>query len=119
MRRLAVLFWVMLAGAGNAQGQLYLAANGDVFTAQENRHGLVLTAVPPESAPVVNDAPGLSVFAPGDVFYLGRSCDAFSRDLGNGNWQLSDAGFVVQFPSLQIAFPGQSLQLTNADKCSG
>lgn len=117
MRHLGILFLALLAGMAHAQGQLYLAANGDVFSIEENRHGAILTAIPRDQAPVVSGVSGLAIFQPGDVLYLGRSCDAFSQELGEGRWEASTAGFTVAFDTLQISFPGQLIGVGAGQGC--
>ncbi len=98
----------LFAGAVAAQNTQYLSTDGTVFAFEENRHGAVLTSIEPTETPLVIDgaAPRIAV---GDILYLGRSCDAFSDDFGEGRWSMTSAGFIVEFLTIRLAFPGQTI----------
>lgn len=116
-RMFASFFAVMLAGAAPAQSLQYLSSDGAVFAFEENRHGAVLTSIEPlEDALFVNGMNTPSI-EPGDVLYLGRSCDAFSKNLGDGSWSWTNGGFIVEFSTVRVAFPGQAIDIVPGNRC--
>lgn len=117
IRVLVSLTAIFLAGAAFAQGTQYLSNDGVLFDFEENEHGAVLTSVEPKDGPLVlNDAatPRIDV---GDVLYLGRSCDAFSLEFGDGSWNWTNGGFIIDFPGLRVAFPGQAIDVVPGNRC--
>lgn len=66
----------------------YQEGGGGTWRAEENAHGAVLRQ--------------------GRItIYLGRSCDAFSPQLGRGRWGWANGGWLVAFPRRRIGFPRQ------------
>ena len=108
---------MLLAGAAWAQGTQYLSTDGALFTFEKNQYGAVLTSVAPKDEPlIVMDEP-VSPIDVGDVLYLGRSCDAFSQEFGDGSWNWTNGGFIVDFPGLRVAFPGQEIDVVPGNRC--
>lgn len=100
------VFW---AGVGLAQDGPFLAHDGTVFSFQENRHGGVFTSIGGA------EAAELDV---GDVLYLGRSCDAYSPEFGDGSWSRTDMGFLVEFSRLSLGFPDQFIDISQGNRCN-
>ncbi len=117
MRYLTVVMGLALAGPGAAQGGTFLSADGSEFEFEKNRHGAVLTSVEPQSQSVFAGAGATPRFSPGEVLYLGRSCDAFTRQFGDGTWNATEDGVLVEFGPVRLAFPGQDMDITSGDRC--
>lgn len=117
MRYLTSLTMIMVASAAMAQDVLYLSSDGALFDYKTNRHGAVMTSVQPPDESIVIATDAAPAIAPGKVIYLGRACDAFSKELGNGNWGSTNGGFFVEFGDLRVAFPGQDIALVRGDRC--
>ncbi|MEJ6403765.1 hypothetical protein [Yoonia sp. 2307UL14-13] len=115
MFRVLVIVLLMAGGSATAKGERFLSAAGDVFKAEQNRHGAVLTAVASDEDPIIVPLDAERLTQPGDIFYLGRSCDAFSERFGDGNWRWTDSGFFVFFEDTRFAFPGQEI-IVGADR---
>ena len=45
--------------------------------------------------------------AKGQVYYLGKSCDAFAPGLGEGRWWWAASAFVVEVGGRAIRFAGE------------
>ena len=45
--------------------------------------------------------------AAGQVYYLGKSCDAFAPGLGEGRWWWAASAFIVQVGGQAIRFGGE------------
>ena len=59
------------------------------------------------------------IFKSSDLtIYIGKSCDVYSPEIGNGNWKLIDQGFIIYIGDNAIYFPRQTLDIDNANKCS-
>ena len=112
----ANIAFVVIGTAALAQSTEYFSMDGDLFAFEENRHGAVLTSIEPTSdiLPTTDVAPKTKV---GDIVYVGRSCDAFSKEFGEGSWSWSNAGFIVEFPDLRLAFPGQAIDIVSGNGC--
>ena len=115
MRYMMVVVGLALAGPGAAQGGTFLSADGSEFQFEKNRHGAVLTSIPPQGETVFSG--GVPQFAPGEVLYLGRSCDAYARRFGDGTWNATEDGVLVDFGEVRLAFPGQQMDVTSGDRC--
>lgn len=107
-RVLVSVFAIFWAGVGLAQNGPFLAHDGTVFSFQENQHGGVFTSIGG------TEATALDV---GDVLYLGRSCDAYSPEFGDGSWSRTDIGFLVQFSRLSLGFRDQLIDISEGDRC--
>lgn len=46
------------------------------------------------------------------TIYLGRSCDASSKDYGKGQWSWANGGFIVKFKNEEFGFGRQELDIT-------
>ncbi len=117
MRYLMSLTTIILASAAAAETVLYLSSDGALFNYETNRHGAVMTSVEPPSDSIVVATDEAPAVPPGEVIYLGRACDAFSKQFGEGSWQSTDGGFFVEFGDLRVAFPGQDITLVRGDLC--
>lgn len=119
MFRVAIVFGICLAQGAIAQTSQFLSADGILFEYEQNRHGVVLTATSQDDIFVVETAPEAEepMTKIGDAVYLGRGCDAFSRKLGDGSWQSVNGGFLVQFGKVEIAFPGQQIDVGRGVTC--
>ncbi|MFQ6553184.1 hypothetical protein AAD018_012680 [Aestuariibius insulae] len=83
----------LIVGTASAFG--YTSTEGREYGLNCNRNGYVLTP----NQPVI----------PSGTLYLGRSCDAFSDVLGEGEWVRGRAGFRIDFEDRAISFPQQAL----------
>ena len=92
---LALAALVLAAGAGPARAQL-ISSEGDRYAETTNANGIVLTSEHPKYR-IVGQGPQARVVSRPEVFYLGRSCDAYNEHFGDGRWSLSDAGVFVEF----------------------
>ena len=119
MLRLLSVFWVSLAGSAVAQTPQFLSADGALFEYIQNEHGVVLTVVEQGEGLLVDPEAAEPVTKTGDIVYLGRGCEAYSRKLGNGRWRATDGGFLVSFRRSQIAFPGQQIDVGQGADCAG
>lgn len=111
------VFAVFLAGSAGAQSLQYLSTDGAVFDYEKNKHGAVLTSMEPLSEPLIVDGGDGVRIQPGDILYIGRACDAFSKEYGNGNWSWTNGGFIIEFPDIRVAFPGQAIDLAPGNRC--
>jgi hypothetical protein len=93
--------------------------SGDRYTVSENEHGFVLTSKFPKSHFI--DQGAYSYYVEGrDVFYFGRSCDAFHKLFGNGTWFWVNAGYGAQFESeFSLWFPRQDVPWEGGYSCQG
>lgn len=119
MRYVLIGLMVMIGGAASAQGTQYLSADGGLFSYETNKHGAVLMSLDPAGAPLIQSEQSKPQISAGDALYLGRSCDAFSRVHGEGNWVVTDGGFLVEFPGVRVLFPGQEIDVVSDDRCRG
>lgn len=117
MRYFLAALLVLLCGTAIAQDQQLLSADGALFSYQENRHGAVLTALDQSSQAPLLSVPNASVMTVGEVIYLGRSCDAFSRIYGDERWRSAGGSFLVEFQQLRVVFPGQELGIAPNSRC--
>lgn len=117
MRYLIGVFTVLLATTAAAQNQQFLSSDGATFLYETNKHGAVLTSVEPPVGGIVAISPSEPAVAPGQVLYLGRSCDAFSRKFGEGRWTVTEGGFFIEFGDLRVLFPGQEIDLVRGNRC--
>ncbi len=108
---------VFLAGSAGAQSPQYLSTDGAVFDYEMNRHGAVLTSKEPTEEPLIfTEGEGVRI-QPGDVLYIGRSCDAFSKEYGRGSWSWTNGGVIIEFSDIRVAFPGQAIDLVPGNRC--
>ena len=114
MKKLLTVLCTVAASSAWAQNLQYLSGDGAAFSYNKNKHGAVLTSVEP-----FDDMQGSSIFPVGDKLYLGRACDAFSLDHGEGTWVATDGGFIIDFDGLRVTFPGQQIDLVAQDRCRG
>lgn len=119
MRNVLVGICVLIAGAAMAENTQYLSADGGLFSYEKNRHGAVLTSVDPSGGALLAGTSNRSVVASGNALYLGRSCDAFSEQFGDGRWFTTEGGFLVEFPGVQVVFPGQEIDVVSRNRCRG
>jgi hypothetical protein len=108
---------VFLAGSAGAQSLQYLSTDGAVFAYEKNKHGAVLTSIESLEEPLFANGGDSVGSPPGDILYIGRSCDAFSKDYGSGNWSWTNGGFIIEFPDIRVAFPGQAIDLAPGNRC--
>jgi hypothetical protein len=47
--------------------------------------------------------------------YLGRNCDAASKNYGGGSWGQANGGVLIKFKQTDIAFARQSIDLPNVE----
>ena len=50
------------------------------------------------------------------VLYLGKSCDAYSKLYGNGEWSWANGGFIVKFKSEEFGFGRQELDIKREEE---
>ena len=117
MRYLTGVLAVFLASAAMAQNQQFLSADGALFDYETNQHGAVLTSVEPHQGGIVAAEGTAPAVKPGQVLYLGRACDAFSRKFGEGRWSVTDGGFFIEFGTLSVLFPGQQIDFVRGNRC--
>jgi hypothetical protein len=91
MRLLPVLFCALAAPALADQHSTLTSSEGEVFRVTCNDDGYVLTYAPQ-----------------GNAIYLGRSCDVYSPELGNGRWCAANGGMLVEIGQVPIGFPRQA-----------
>ena len=90
-RALAAAAITAMCGSASASSSYeFFAGDGVRYAASFNRHGATLRSR-------------------GVVLYLGRSCDAYSPQLGNGRWGQANGGFFVDIRGATIGFPRQEL----------
>lgn len=75
----------------------YVDGQGVEYLATENEHGITLKSG-------------------GAVIYLGKSCDAFSPQHGEGKWGWQRNGLIVRLKTVKIEFPGQKAPFDD-DRC--
>ncbi|WP_341368863.1 hypothetical protein [Yoonia sp. BS5-3] len=102
------LFAMIFAGSVAAQDGPFRSHDGTVFSFAQNQHGGVLTSIGRQTAAQLDV---------GDVLYLGRSCDAFSTEFGDGSWSRTNMGFLVEFPGLRLGFPDQAIDIVPGNRC--
>lgn len=114
MKKLMIVICALLACPAWAQNLQYLSGDGAAFSYEKNKHGAVLTSVEP-----FEEMEQSSQFKVGDMLYLGRVCDAFSMEHGEGSWLATDGGFIIEFDKLRVLFPGQQIDLVPQERCRG
>ncbi|SFS00299.1 hypothetical protein [Yoonia litorea] len=97
----------------------YISAGGGLYSYDENRNGAVLRVIDRQADAMLADTSVTPKLQIGDVFYLGRACDALSPDFGNGSWVATEGGFIVVFEGARVAFPGQTIPLRTYADCRG
>lgn len=118
MLRFLVVFWVFLAGNAVAQTPQFLSTGGALFAYDQNQHGVVLTVIEQNDSLLVTPDAAEPVTQVGDIVYLGRGCEAYSRKFGNGRWRATGGGFLVSFRRAEIAFPGQQIEVGQSADCA-
>jgi hypothetical protein len=94
-----------------------VSSSGDIYTVSENVNGFVLTSKYPKSHFIEQGASSYFVEGP-DVFYFGRSCDAFHKLFGNGTWSWANAGYGAQFEGgFSLWFPRQDVPWESGLSC--
>ena len=117
-----VLFAVLAAWAGLVQAAdpvQYISSGGGLFSYKENRYGAVFTVVDRQLSTMAADPNLYDNLAVGDVFYLGRACDALSPKFGDGRWVTTEGGFLILFPGARVVFPGQTIDMRTFADCTG
>ena len=118
MLRFSIVFWVFLAGSAVAQAPQFLSTDGALFGYAQNEHGVVLTVIEQNNSLLVTPDAAEPVTKVGDIVYLGRGCEAYSRKFGNGRWHATGGGFLVNFRRAEIAFPGQQIDVGQSADCT-
>lgn len=60
---------------------------------------------------------GVVLHISGTDIFLGKSCDAYSKQYGNGTWAWIKGGFFINFGRMGIGFPKQTLDIDNNFAC--
>lgn len=76
----------------------YVDNDGNKYSSTKNDNGVVLHIT-------------------GTDIYLGKSCDAYSKQYGNGTWAWIKGGFFINFGRMGIGFPKQTLDIDNNFAC--
>lgn len=118
MLRLTLFIWMIMAGGAFAQNLNFLSSQGILFDYDQNRHGVVLTVIEETDDLLVDPDASVPVADSGEAVYLGRGCDAYSRKLGDGRWRATDGGFLIRFGDVEIAFPGQEIDVGRGVTCA-
>ena len=93
---------ILIAGAVLAMAPAALAemqrndADGRAYLVTVNSHGAEFKS------------------AGGDLFYLGKRCDAFHPAKGQGSWGWANGGFCATFPEGEVCFPRQDAPVKTA-----
>lgn len=82
--------------------------DGHEYDLQCNDDGFVLTSRYPVTH-VIGQGHDIRPASDIDRLYLGRSCDAYHRLFGEGQWCRGNGGFVATFPQHRFGFPRQEL----------
>ena len=120
MRHVCLAVLTAWAGSAHAADPVqYISSGGGLFSYNENRYGAVMTVIDRQSAAMAANPNLYDNLAVGDVFYLGRACDALSRKFGDGAWITTEGGFLIVFADARVVFPGQSIDLRIYADCAG
>ena len=119
-RRLApICLAAALATAGHAQDLDRVSSAGHSYIVDCNEDGYVLTSRYPVGRFLGSTGASTRVEVETETLYLGRSCDAFHPKFGQGQWERSNGGFVLEFNNLRIGFPRQDLDCPIPDQDIG
>ncbi len=83
-------------------------ADGHEYTLQCNDDGYVLASRYPVTR-TIGQGHDMRAASGIERLYLGRSCDAYHKLLGEGQWCRGNGGFVATFPQHRFGFPRQEL----------
>lgn len=109
MKRLFSLSLCLAVFGTTALAQaVYTSSEGHSYRATCNTNGYIITSVYPVSRFTSGDASG-QIVQQIEVIYLGKSCDAFSKVLGQGQWCWANGGFVADLEGGSVGFPRQEL----------
>lgn len=86
----------------------YVSSDGHEYDATCNADGYVLTSLFPVARAVGHGAATHHIRGV-ETLYLGRSCDAYTKAFGHGQWCWANGGFVVEFTGLSVGFARQEL----------
>jgi hypothetical protein len=105
LRGSCLALWILAASTIAAEAYV---SDGHEYTLQCNDDGYVLASRYPVTRTVgrgqeMRTASGM------ERLYLGRSCDAFHKLHGEGQWCRGNGGFVATFPEHRFGFPRQEL----------
>jgi hypothetical protein len=107
MRFIAVLLG--LATPAFAEDIRYTSSYGDLYFAEVNEHGVVLTSEFIKHYYIEAGAQS-DIEDRHEVIYLGKSCDAEAYYWGKGRFGQANGGFIITFEGgHQIGFPRQEL----------
>lgn len=103
---LVALIFPAFAWAQEAETPLAYSGDGHAYEVSCNENGFVLTSLYPVFRFIENGA--ASTIEEGiETIYLGRSCDAFTKTFGEGQWGWANGGFIATFDRFSIGFPRQ------------
>jgi len=92
--------------------------SGQVFGVEANVDGLILRSVYPFA--FYNESGAGSTWeVRTDTIYLGKACDAFSRDWGTGIWSWTNAGFGFEIGGREVWFTRQDVPGDMGTDCRG
>ncbi len=112
---LSLILTTSLLFATTNNNQSYISGDGDQYFIQYNKNGAVLTSVN-EKHIIANNASG-KVTSKKLKLYIGKDCDAFSKVYGNGSWEWSNGGFLIEFKGKSFGFPRQEVDIPGMQKC--
>lgn len=93
LKLLSVLLALSVSAPAYAE---LISMEGDLYTETSNENGIVLTSQVTKYR-VIGTGVSMRIDEGKEVFYLGRSCDAFSQRLGDGKWQWTNSGVLLEF----------------------
>ncbi len=112
---LPLLAFLLFLTAGNTSASSLYSADGDMYSAEYNEHGAVLTSEHEKYFP--EKASSVDMQKTKLVLYLGLQCDAYSKNYGNGTWGQSAGGFVIRFDHKAFGFIRQEIAIPHDGKC--
>ena len=112
---LPLLAFFLCLTPGNTSASSLYSVDGDMYIAEYNEHGAVLTSEHEKYFP--ENATSADMTKTKLVLYLGLQCDAYSKKYGNGTWGQSPGGFVIRFDHKAFGFIRQEIAIPHEGKC--
>jgi len=109
---MALLLLVVAAQAGARE----LTSGGHIYLQTCNSAGFVLTSKHPVSRTVGNIGALQRQVVGIENIYLGKSCDAYHKLYGYGDWCWANGGFVAEFTEGRFGFARQELWCPENDQ---
>lgn len=116
--RYLICFFLLASAAFGQDTRVALSSDGWIFDVTQNANGFVFRTQQDMARYTEAGANSQWAITPVTIF-VGKSCDTFSPELGEGRWEWANGGFIITAGGRRFAFPRQEPPLhPDATGCS-